>query len=199
MLKAFAADGDAVIDYLKQEKPELLLVGIVSPAHDNSAPERAPAAGNDVPVFMLTTQIDEIDRLLALQAGAGRNSLGKPCDRQEMIARLKALLQLLEANPATATREYLFTVDEERMNISYRDQVLDLTPREYQLLALLLSRPGRVFSRALLMERLHPDWDDVSDRSIDSHIKNLRKKLALPAAGRVVIHTIYGVGYRLDI
>ena len=114
-----------------------------------------------------------------------------------MVARIKALLRRSEgalAKPVVAA----FAVDEARQQINWRGQPLPLTPVEFRLMRQLMSRPGQVFARARLLDTLHEDQRDVSDRAIDSHIKNLRRKLEQAGTGDAGISSVYGVGYRFD-
>ena len=146
---------------------------------------------------MLTARVDEIDRLLGLELGAD-DYVCKPFSPREVVARIKALLRRadgsLNVQPATGG----FVVDEATRRIRLADRDLPLTPLEYQLLRALLAHPGRVFSREQLLDALHEDFRDVSDRAVDSHIKNLRRKIDAAVPGTDCIKSIYGVGYRFD-
>jgi two-component system response regulator BaeR len=146
---------------------------------------------------MVTARVEEIDRLLGLDAGAD-DYLCKPFSPRELIARIKAVLRRTgppgPALPAVA-------IDTGARRIAIHGRPLDLTPTEYGILAALARRPGQVFARAQLLDLAREGNAslDVTDRAIDSHIKNLRKKLDAVLPGVDVIHSIYGLGYRFDL
>jgi two-component system response regulator BaeR len=142
----------------------------------------------------VTARVEEIDRLLGLDAGAD-DYLCKPFSPRELVARIKAILRRT-GRPAPA-----IAIDAGARRIAIHGKALDLTPTEYGILAALARRPGQVFSRAQLLDvaREGNASLDVTDRAIDSHIKNLRKKLDAVLPGADVIHSIYGLGYRFDL
>ena len=151
---------------------------------------------------------DEIDRLLGLDTGAD-DYVCKPFSPREVVARIKALLRRADGLRAASTSNApgadgvaapaRLLVDEVSMAITWDQRPLPLTPVEFRLLALLMSRPGRVFSRAALLDHMHHDLRDVSDRVIDSHIKNLRRKLEATGAVGHNVASVYGVGYRFEV
>jgi two-component system, OmpR family, response regulator BaeR len=141
--------------------------------------------------------VEEIDRLLGLELGAD-DYVCKPYSPREVVARVKAVLRRSQhAHDAPGARPAL-EIDEERMQIRVHGAPLDLTPMEFRLLRVFVSRPGRVYSRAQLVDALHADPGDVFDRAIDTHIKNLRKKLKAAAPDGATIRSVYGVGYKLE-
>ena len=144
---------------------------------------------------MVTARVDEIDRLLGLDIGAD-DYVCKPFSPREVVARLKALLRRAEG--ALAPRAAALVVNAPQQQVEWKGQALPLTRVEYRLLALLLSRPGHVFARARLLDSIHEDWRDVSDRAVDSHIKNLRRKLEQAGVEDANIASVYGAGYRLE-
>jgi two-component system response regulator BaeR len=150
-----------------------------------------------VPVIMVTALVEEVDRLLGLEVGAD-DYVCKPFMPREVVARVKAVLRRppLALAPEEPQRVGEFLLDESRMRISYAGQALELTTSEYKLLRKLLRSPGRVFSRAQLLVELHGTDDEAFDRAIDTHIKNLRRRLG-PAAS--LLRSVYGVGYQLDL
>lgn len=201
-------DGQQALRSLQAEPDSALLVllDVMLPGLDGMALCRQLRLFSSVPIIMLTARIDEIDRLLGLELGAD-DYICKPFSPREVVARIKALLR--RASPSAlqsdASAQALagFAVDEQGQRGLHRGQSLKLTPVEYRLFRALIGRPGHVFSRARLLDELHDDWRDVSDRAIDSHIKNLRRKMeqaqaAAPGEG-VGISSVYGVGYRLDV
>ncbi len=156
---------------------------------------------------MVTARVDEIDRLLGLDSGAD-DYVCKPFSPREVVARIKAQLRRAEgalAQQANATQRNAQTAaaplqaDDASLTIAWNAQALPLTPVEFRLLRLLMSRPGHVFSRARLLDHLHQDLRDVSDRAIDSHIKNLRRKLETAGAVGHSVASVYGVGYRFEV
>jgi two-component system response regulator BaeR len=146
---------------------------------------------------MLTARIDEIDRLLGLELGAD-DYVCKPFSPREVIARVKALVRRAEGRVSGESLGNGFVVDEAAQRIRVGDKPLSLTPVEFRLFKTLLSQPGRVFSRDQLLDTIHEDFRDVSDRAVDSHIKNVRRKVAAVVAGQECIHSVYGVGYRFE-
>ncbi|MBB5205807.1 two-component system response regulator BaeR [Inhella inkyongensis] len=158
-------------------------------------------AGSAVPILMATARIDEFDRLLGLEIGAD-DYLCKPYSPREVVARVRALLRRAEGRLVGQAATELpgtggFSHDEAGQRLGWRGQWLNLTPVEYRLLRSLLQQPGRVFERATLLDALHADaFRDVSDRVIDSHIKNLRRKLEALLGQATAIQAVYGVGYR---
>ena len=192
-------NGNDVVDYVKDQAPTLLLLDIMLPGKDGMSVCRELRSFSEIPIVMITAKVEEIDRLLGLELGAD-DYICKPFSPREVVARVKAILRRLE--PKTSPQQAVnddFMVDSERMLISYQGQMLNLTPKEYKLLTVFLSKRGRVFSRDFLLDQLDEDFRDVSDRAIDSHIKNLRKKISVVLPNQTVIHSIYGIGYKLDV
>jgi two-component system, OmpR family, response regulator BaeR len=188
-------DGRVALQQILQAPPALLILDLMLPGLDGLALCRAVRQFSTLPILMLTARVDEIDRLLGLDTGAD-DYVCKPFSPREVVARVRALLRRAEGRmPASALP---WTVDETGLRIAWRGQRLPLTPLEFRMLRLLLGQPGRVFSRAQLLDTAHADLRDVSDRAIDSHIKNLRRKIQAVEPGCECIASIYGVGYRFD-
>ena len=189
-------DGHDAVARVRQQAPALVVLDLMLPGLDGLAVCTAVRRVSTVPIMMVTARVDEIDRLLGLDTGAD-DYVCKPFSPREVVARIKALLRRSEgalAKPVPA----VFAVDEARQQINWRGQPLPLTPVEFRLMRQLMSRPGQVFARARLLDTLHEDQRDVSDRAIDSHIKNLRRKLEQAGTGEAGISSVYGVGYRFD-
>ena len=189
-------DGHEAVARVRRQAPALIVLDLMLPGLDGVAVCAAVRAFSTVPIMMVTARVDEIDRLLGLDTGAD-DYVCKPFSPREVVARIKALLRRSEgalAKPVPAA----FVVDEARQQISWRGRPLPLTPVEFRLMRQLMSRPGQVFARARLLDTLHEDQRDVSDRAIDSHIKNLRRKLEQAGTGEAGISSVYGVGYRFD-
>jgi two-component system response regulator BaeR len=152
---------------------------------------------------MLTARADEIDRIIGLEMGAD-DYLSKPYSPREVVARVRALLRRSQGRlPGAAAAPALevggFAVDDAGQRAWWQGKALPLTPIEWRLLRSLLQQPGRVFARAQLLDAIHADFRDVSDRAVDSHVKNLRRKLQAVVPGPDCIASVYGVGYRLDL
>lgn len=192
----WCADGQEALARVRRQVPALLLLDLMLPGLDGLAVCSAVRAFSAVPIIMVTARIDEIDRLLGLDTGAD-DYVCKPFSPREVVARIKALLRRSEGALAKKMPA-AFAVDEARQQISWRGQALPLTPVEFRLMRLLMSRPGQVFARAKLLDTAHEDLREVSDRAIDSHIKNLRRKLEQAGTGEAGISSVYGVGYRFD-
>ncbi len=151
-------------------------------------------AFSEVPILMLTARVEEIDRLLGLELGAD-DYICKPFSPREVVARIRAVLR--RTRPIDTTVESAVVLDEERFEARVHGKPLTLTPVEFRLLGKLASQPGRVFSREQLIGALYADHRVVSDRTVDSHVKNLRRKLI--EAGIDPISAVYGVGYRFEL
>ena len=195
-------DGAIALAALRQAPPALVVLDLMLPGLDGLALCRALRADTNpvlaaLPVVMVTARVEEIDRLLGLDAGAD-DYLCKPFSPRELIARIKAVLRRTgPPGPALSA----IAIDTGARRIAIHGRPLDLTPTEYGILAALARRPGQVFARAQLLDLAREGNAslDVTDRAIDSHIKNLRKKLDAVLPGVDVIHSIYGLGYRFDL
>jgi two-component system response regulator BaeR len=199
---AVFADGAAALDAIRRAPPSLVVLDLMLPGLDGLALCRTLRADPhlaDLPVIMVTARVEEIDRLLGLESGAD-DYVCKPFSPRELVARIRAILRRAgqggDALPASPV-----TIDAAARRIAIHGKALDLTPTEYGILAALARRPGQVFSRARLLELAREGNAslDVTDRAIDSHIKNLRRKLDAALPGVEAIHAIYGLGYRFDL
>ncbi len=146
---------------------------------------------------MVTARTEEIDRLLGLEIGAD-DYICKPFSPREVVARVKTILRRVKRSPEEAQQESPLHIDESRFQASWREQQLELTPAEFRLLKTLALEPGKVFSREQLLNHLYDDYRVVTDRTIDSHIKNLRRKLESLDAEQPFIRAVYGMGYRWE-
>jgi two-component system response regulator BaeR len=193
------ADGNAVVPEVRARPPALLLLDLMLPARDGLEICRELRGFTQLPVIMVTARVEEIDRLLGLELGAD-DYICKPFSPREVVARVKAVLrrQVTGGGPAQAGPVSGLQIEPQAWRAALDGHKLDLTPVEFRLLEALAAHPGRVFSRAALLERIYDDHRVVSDRTVDSHVKNLRRKLAEAAPGRELLHSVYGVGYRLE-
>jgi two-component system, OmpR family, response regulator BaeR len=201
-----AVDGPAALAAFAPtagEVPAVVLLDLNLPGLDGLEVCRHIRRDSAVPILMLTARADEIDRIIGLEVGAD-DYLCKPYSPREVVARVRALLRRAEgrlAGQAGVPRAAGggFALDDAGQRAWWQDRSLPLTPIEWRLLRTLLQQPGRVFERAQLLDAIHADFRDVSDRAVDSHVKNLRRKLQTAMAGPDCIATVYGVGYRLDL
>ncbi len=190
-------DGAAAVSAIHDYQPDLVLLDIMLPGKDGLEICRELRQKSRLPIIMLTARIEEIDRLLGLELGAD-DYICKPFSPREVIARVKAVLRRAQPEQADATEEDTLKIDPEAHRAWLDDHELDLTPVEFRLLRTLAAAPGRIFSRDQLLDHLYDDHRVVTDRTVDSHIKNLRRKLEAVREGET-IRSIYGVGYRLDL
>ena len=193
-------DGLQVVDWVQQEKPNLILLDVMLPGKDGLEICKEIRRFSAVPIIMLTARVEEIDRLLGLELGAD-DYICKPFSPREVVARIKAVLRRTQINPASETETpplNKLELDRNRLIVRYQEQETVLTLVEFELLDILQQQPGRIFGRNHLMEKVYPDNRIVSDRTIDSHIKKLRKKLAEIAPEQELIHSVYSVGYKFE-
>jgi two-component system response regulator BaeR len=190
--------GDLVAPYVREQQPALILLDIMLPGLDGMEVCRAVRKFSDVPIIMITARVEEIDRLLGLEFGAD-DYICKPFSPREVVARVKAVLRRVYAPPADKTLMVgEVSLIPETHQVLAGGHELKLTPCEFNLLKTLLSHPNRIFSRNELINVVQGYDFEGYERTIDSHIKNLRKKIAGYLPGKDVISTIYGVGYKLN-
>ena len=190
--------GDPVVSYVRQKQPALVLLDLMLPGMDGMEVCREVRKISDVPIIMITARVEEMDRLLGLELGAD-DYICKPFSPREVVARVKAVLRRVYAPPADKTLVAgEVTLIPETHQVLVGGHELKLTPCEYNLLKTLLSHPNRIFSRHELINIVRGYDFEGYERTIDSHIKNLRNKIAGCLPGKGVISTIYGVGYKLN-
>lgn len=192
------ADGLSVVDWVKKNTPDLILLDIMLPGRDGLALCREIRQFSAVPLFLVTARVAESDRLHGLEIGAD-DYICKPYSPKEVVARIKAVFRRLQGFSAEQPSIAGFSLDKERLAVYYQTQLLDVTPGEFRVLAALLDKPGKVYSRAVLLDCLHEDERDVLDRAIDTHIKNLRRKIQDVSGKKEVIASVYGVGYKIEL
>ncbi|MEM7017337.1 MAG: response regulator [Pseudomonadota bacterium] len=190
-------DGLQVVDWVKLHQPALILLDIMLPGRDGMSLCQDLRDFSKVPIIMLTARVEEIDRLMGLELGAD-DYICKPFSPREVVARVKAMFRRMEYLDSPPVLPGLI-LDDTRLNAVYEGQDLNLTAVEYQLLKLLVSEPGRIYSRTQLMEKIYRDNRVVSERTIDSHVKKLRKKISTVTPEQALIHAVYSVGYKFEI
>jgi two-component system response regulator BaeR len=190
------ADGREVLPALKANPADLVLLDLMLPGQGGLEVCRELRAFSDVPIVMLTARVEEADRLLGLDLGADDYICKTPFSPREIMARVRAILRRSRRDPLLPASA--LQIDEAGYRASYNGAALDLTPIEFRLLKTLAASPGRVFSRDSLLDKLHDDQRAVTDRAVDSHVKNLRRKLEAAAPGQEPIRSIYGVGYKFE-
>ena len=191
------ADGNEVRSYVQQSPPDFMLLDLMLPGRDGLTLCREIRRFSELPIIMVTARTEEIDRLLGLEIGAD-DYICKPFSPREVVARVKTILRRVKRSPEEAQLASHLLIDEGRFQASWREQQLELTPAEFRLLKTLALEPGKVFSREQLLNHLYDDYRVVTDRTIDSHIKNLRRKLENLDAEQPFIRAVYGMGYRWE-
>ena len=192
-----AADGEEALDRHARHDPDLVVLDLQLPKLDGFEVCREIRRRGDTPVLMLTARDDDIDAIVGLELGAD-DYVTKPFSPRELVARVKAVLRRSEqaAEPGEVIRAADVTIDVPRMRVTAADRPVELTPTEFQLLATLAARAGRMFTRSQLLDALRGVAFESYERAIDTHVKNLRRKLEPdPREPRYVL-TVYGVGYR---
>lgn len=190
--------GDTVIPFVRIHAPALILLDIMLPGMDGLSVCREIRSFSTVPIIMITARVEEIDRIMGLELGAD-DYICKPFSPREVVARVKAVLRRTAPEVSgNVIRLGPIQLHEESWRVTIDDDEISLTPSEYNLFKVLLRNPGRVFSRSDLINRVQGYDYEGYERTIDSHIKNLRKKLAARLPDREVIHSVYGVGYKME-
>ena len=188
-------DGESALQEIRSGPPALVLLDLMLPGKDGMSVCREVRAFSDVPIIMVTARVEEIDRLLGLELGAD-DYICKPFSPREVVARVKAVLRRADGGADVLRRD--LEMDAARFRARFRGRALDLTAVEFQLLRLLASEPGRIFTRSQIMGTIYTDHRVVSDRTIDSHVKKLRRKIAVASPDEELIHSVYGVGYKFE-
>ncbi len=185
-------DGVLAVPWVKNNSPDLIVLDLMLPNKDGLTICKEIRAFSNVPIIMVTARAEEIDRLLGLELGAD-DYICKPFSPREVVARVKAVLR---RGVQQVLSDQTLVLDEDCYLATLQGKELDLTAVEFQLLSILAGRPGQIFSRDQLMDRIYTDHRIVCDRTIDSHIKKLRKKIAAVAPDLELILSVYSVGYK---
>jgi two-component system, OmpR family, response regulator BaeR len=185
--------GGEVLPWLENNTPSVILLDIMLPGQSGIELCKAIRTFSNVPIIMVSAKVEEIDRLLGLELGAD-DYICKPFSYAELVARVKAILRRI--NTTQAPRNNIMQLDETTYSVKYKNHHIELTNFEFQLFKPLYANPNRIYSRDSLMETMYADQRIVNHRTIDSHIKKLRKKLEEITQADNVIQSVYGVGYR---
>jgi len=191
-------DGLHVAAWVKQHSPSLMILDLMLPNKDGMEVCKEVRQFSDLPIIMATARIEEIDRLLGLELGAD-DYVCKPFSYREIVARVKAILRRIEkkASKESSDSSQLVELDKEKYQAKVQGALLDLTAVEFNLLMVLVGEPGRIYQRGQLMQTIYKEYRVVSDRTIDSHIKKLRKKIKA-VYPEELIHSVYGLGYKFE-
>ncbi|TAA47887.1 response regulator [Corallincola spongiicola] len=186
--------GVGVAEFVQQHRPDLVLLDLMLPGKDGLTCCKEIRAFSEVPIIMVTAKTEEVDRLIGLEIGAD-DYVCKPFSAPELVMRIKAIFRRIQPKSAPAKQLLL---DHERFTVSYGDVSEQLTAVEFNLLALLHSQPGRIYSRQQIMDLVYKDYRVISDRTVDSHIRNLRKKLKCLNMPAEPVCSVYSVGYKYE-
>ncbi|MCA9990072.1 MAG: response regulator transcription factor [Anaerolineales bacterium] len=194
-----AYDGETALHMLRRERPDLLLLDLMLPGRDGweiTRLVRSDATLAHTPIIMLTARVDDTDKIVGLEMGAD-DYVTKPYNPREVVARVRARLRSQEAVPAATLQAGDLHMDLARREVRVDGHLVELTPTEFTLLRVLLEQAGYVFTRSELISKgLGSDYEGL-ERTLDSHIRNLRQKIEPDPRQPTYIQTVYGVGYRL--
>ena len=192
-----ARDGETALTLARVERPDLIVLDLMLPGVDGLDVCRRLRRESGVPIIMLPARVEEADRIVGLELGAD-DYVTKPFSPGELVARIRATLRRAsgEVGPSTMLRAGDVELDTASLTATVAGQPVVLTSTEFQLLATWVRQPGRIFSREQLLEAIHGVAFDGYDRSVDSHVKNLRRKIEPDPRQPSNIQTVYGVGYR---
>ncbi|QGZ64446.1 response regulator [Paraburkholderia acidisoli] len=179
-----------------ERMPNMIVLDLMLPGRDGRDICRDLRAYSDVPIIMVTAQVEEVDRLLGLELGAD-DYICKPFSLLELVARVKTILRRVRADARAESSP--LQLNEAALSVTYHGVAVEFTPIEFRLLATLASRPAQIFSRNALMDRLYTDGRIVDDRTIDSHVRKIRRKLEAIAPNEELVQSVYGAGFRLNV
>jgi DNA-binding response OmpR family regulator len=194
-----AGEGKSALDMARSAKPDLVILDLGLPGLDGLDVTRALRKNSSMPIIMLTARSEETDKLVGLELGAD-DYITKPFSPKELVARVRAVLRRMDASAASAGSDIIrvddVTLDVPRMLATVGGRPVDLTPTEFQLLVTLARQPGRIFTRAQLLDAIHGVAFESYERAIDAHIKNIRRKIEPNPREPRYILMVYGVGYK---
>lgn len=187
-----------VVDWVKDNQPNIILLDLMLPDINGKDLCKEIRQFSSIPIIMVTAMIDEIDRLIGLELGAD-DYVCKPFSPKEVVARVKAVIRRTEGEYNESKIYETFEVSDETYSIKYKQNKLDLTPVEFRLLKMFLESPGRVFNRDQILDKIFADGRIVLDRTVDTHVKNLRHKLKIASPDHDYIRSVYGIGYSFEL
>ncbi len=190
--------GSGVSDWVKNNQPNIILLDLMLPDVNGKDLCKEIRQFSTVPIIMVTAMIDEIDRLIGLELGAD-DYVCKPFSPKEVVARVKAVLRRSEGDFNQGEIYDAFEVNDETYSIKLHGDRLDLTPVEFRLLKMFIQSPGRVFNRDQILDNIFEDGRIVLDRTVDTHVKNLRHKLKTASPEHDYVRSVYGIGYSFEI
>ena len=190
-------NGNEVTAWVKKNKPDLILLDLMLPGTNGKEICKEIRAFSKTPIIMVTAMIDEIDRLIGLELGAD-DYICKPFSPKEVVARVKAVLRRTNADYLNEFSENEFKVNHDAYSVQIKGKKLDLTPVEFRMLTMFIDHPGRVYNRDQILNTVFDDGRIVLDRTVDTHIKNLRQKLKDANPEKDYIRSIYGIGYSFE-
>jgi DNA-binding response OmpR family regulator len=192
-----AHDGAGALDAARARRPDLVVLDLGLPRLDGIEVAKQLRRESAVPIIMLTARVEESDRLLGLEIGAD-DYITKPFSPRELVARVKTVLRRVDSTQAAGDIRQLddLTIDIGRMKVTRGRTAIELTTTEFQLLAALARHPGRVFTRAQLLDAVRGDASEPFERAIDAHVKNIRRKIEPDTRNPRYILTVYGIGYK---
>ncbi len=191
-----AGDGMKGLALARREKPDLIILDLMLPGMDGLDVCRALRRESEVPIIMLTARVEETDKLIGIELGAD-DYITKPFSPRELVARVRMVLRRSGGDPSgEMLRAGEVTLDRDRYEASLPEKTINLTPTEFEILSTLMSQPGRIFSRAQLLNAARGISFESYERAIDSHIRNLRRKLETEDGQPRYIVTVHGVGYK---
>ena len=191
------AIGSEVIPWVKGHNPDLILLDLMLPEMNGKQICQEIRTFSSIPIIMVTAMVEEIDRLIGLELGAD-DYICKPFSPKEVTARVKAVLRRSDPNYIKNSQTRGFEVNPDQYSITLAGQKLDLTPVEFRLLSMFIEYPNRVYNRDQILNNVFDDGRIVLDRTVDTHIKNLRQKLQAVNAESDYIRSIYGIGYSFE-
>jgi len=192
-----ATNGTDALTLARTRRPDLIVLDLGLPKMDGLDVTRALRKHSNVPIIMLTARVDESDKLVGLELGAD-DYLTKPFSPRELVARVRAVFRRTDIGPGQSdvVRALDVMLDVPRMRAQIGTRVVELTTTEFELLAMMMRQPGRVFTRGQLLDAIRGTEADAFERAIDAHIKNLRRKIERDPRNPKYVITVYGVGYK---
>ena len=195
-----AADGKGALAAFQREKPDFMILDLTLPGLDGLEVCRAVRRQSNIPILMLTARVEEADKLMGLELGAD-DYVVKPFSPREVVARVRTIFR--RASGEVAQNEIIrvgnLEIDMDQHTVMVADHQVELTPTEFDILVVLARQPKRVFTRLQIMEQAQGNAFEGYERTIDAHIKNIRLKLEPNSKDPTFIHTVFGVGYKLEV